>query len=181
MIEVRFYVDTAEFSARAAAEGWTYERKISAIGDDWQKFCASLADALIEYDTEKYTPLAADIRKSGMSYVGLLHTKYVEMVDVPQSRPAKDGKTYKTPTVGHIFKSREEALAAYNTKFKIEDTPASDEYFGGGDADCPPGWSKADWESVIPALKEEVASGKSKKQVADEYGIPVTFVITATK
>lgn len=43
--------------------------------------------------------------------------------------------------------------------------------------DVPAGWDLDSWESVIPEIKKEIESGKSLKEIADDYGVSVPDIV----
>lgn len=185
ILEVEVNVDIQDFSERAKSEGWSYVRKISTFGDEWKKFVESLITALVEYNPKEFEPQKAEVRKNALQFLKHIHGKYVEVNDVPRSKPAPDGKTYRSPVVEHIYHSREEAYAAYRERFKLDEVqendtpipPAAEPMASG--ITPPNGWKVSEWIDTIPALKLMKEGGSTPKEIADAYGVGVKHVVEA--
>lgn len=107
-----------------------------------------------------------------------INGKYVETQDILQmnNKPRED---YKTIKFVRTFDSREACKAAYDnyqSQFKknaVENTQPVN-----ANPDVPTNYTKEQWDSyVVPAIKDELSKGSEPGKVANDYGIPVKFVI----
>lgn len=113
-----------------------------------------------------------------------INERYVEIADV-EITYIKDGeeKTGGYPQLVRVFATREECLAAKQARFApsagapagvpaaaVAAAPAA------GGLSIPPGYTAETWPAVIPAIRAELAAGKTAEQVAVAYAVPSAFV-----
>lgn len=180
LMEIGIDVDIAEFSKMAAENAWTYSRKVATFGADWEKFKESFLTVVA--DVPEFKDKIAEMRKNVLPYLSYVHERYVEIDDVPQSNPSKDGKVYKTPVFVRMFDSREECLKAHNTKFKIENNiEVFNESQPASDSDIPDGWDEESWNDAVKEMKSMKTAGVSIADIAAGYGLKVPQVVKALK
>lgn len=154
-----FDVDIAEFDQRAKDEGWNYERRVTFKGRDWFNILVPSVEEVLGDGSMS--------AKNYMATIGGLRGAYVDLLDVSQS-PGKDGKIPKNENTGKpyttcklikVFKSREEAQAAYN-----ELRQDGDEAVVAGDH-YPATWS-TDIQGMIDHVKQLKEQGQSDLEIA---------------
>lgn len=166
-LEYVFQVDVQEFKPDL---NFTYERKVSVGGLDWNKILKPSLEAVFGAGSADKDHLADTLRK--------LHSAYVCVEDVPQTptRAKPDRAKYNTIKLVTVFDTREACYAAWQEKYGT--TQANGNGGGAPVADVPPGYTADTWakqkDDLTKLRTAYIGKGnpptKATELAASEYG-----------
>jgi hypothetical protein len=153
-MELTFAVDIQELNPQLE---FTYERIVVLKGGntDWNKI---VRPSLVNLLGEKALSAA-----NYASTLQSLNGKYVEVHDVPQVKKPE----YNTIEFHKIFGSKEECEAAYQARYSGAGSTST------ASATVPLDWTEEVWTSTV---HDEREAGKTDEQIAESYGVDVSFV-----
>jgi len=115
---------------------------------------------------------------SGWARIGFKPNPFnVAQGDAGKTDADQDGNP-RYPQVAYItevFKNADAARAAIGGEASEASETAS------GNSDAPDGWELAAWKGIWSELAAAKDGGQTTKSIADDYGVPVKFVVAALK
>lgn len=170
-VDMVFSVNIQEFRPQLA---FTYERKVTVGGADWNKKLAPSIEAILGKGS-----MSKDTRNATLAG---LNGKYVAVIDVPQEprkNAAPDAKVYNTISFVKVYDSREACLHDASEGFAGTASAANGSAQNdASDPNVPADYSRADWLSMKPDVVDAV-NAAINKATADTKGKPKPVVTKA--
>lgn len=164
-VQIRAYRDNAVSSGKAVT--WKADRFFFQAS--WNDACKNVVVPSLKENGIVNLPFKGWVR------IGFKPNPFnVAQGDAGKTDVDKDDNP-RFPQVAYVvevFRDADAARAAIGGEAS-EDTPA------GNTGNAPDGWELATWQAVWPELAEAKDGGQSNKQIADDYDVPVKFVVKA--